>query len=230
MMKILQRKLPFEIEELNEKNARMAEKLRSKDEFPHNSYETSSYLAQNVKKEEPLDISDHSVTSIQQETQESIDIQSCIKKEPLEIKQELIEDFPSTVLFYPNNSAKIKISPEPMKEFQKTFETNFNETSRKTLNSIFNKNQIQLPVSSQLKNREDAVAIEQLLKIYETPPEARKRKSNVIIVAKASPKSKPILVPSNKHITCFICHDKFSSQLTFQMHVKLMHKTCTKIL
>jgi THAP domain len=45
---------------------------------------------------------------------------------------------------------------------------------------------------------------------------------------KTSSSNEPSFLKDQKHILCFICRDKFTSILTFDMHLKLMHKNDKK--
>lgn len=70
-------------------------------------------------------------------------------------------------------------------------------------------------------------ALIQLQEIAISSQSQRKRRSRAVIMSKPLKPSMtfhPPEIKNKKHIMCFICFDKFTSTLTFNMHLKLMHK------
>lgn len=127
----------------------------------------------------------------QEHREETCVIQTYIKQEPLDIKQEVMEEDP--LAFTPQNHSALM-----------------------QLSKVSNMNQSCDPALAQLNEIEKSNKIQ------------RTRRSRAMIVAKSLRSStKPaetVINKDKKHIMCFVCFDKFSSNLTFEMHTKLMHK------
>lgn len=165
-------------------------------------YVTSNLLEPELKVEVKSELS----LDFEQE-QKSCVIQTYIQQEPLDIKQEVEEPL------------DIQQEVEEPLDIREEVEDPLD---------------IQQEVEEPFTNQCDP-ALAQLSEIEKTKRIKRKRKSKVKIVPKPLEPPKPVEAPPVKkvvkqvvkHIQCFVCFDKFSSNLTFEMHNKLMHKNKT---
>jgi hypothetical protein len=127
--------------------------------------------------------------------------QRFIKEEPLDIKPEVDGNQHAVIQSFQDIRPQSSLSS--------------NRTSQ-----ILLQNRLQLPIPTNS-------ALEQLCQIEKQGKTPRIRRTKAEMESSKKTETKPstaTVITDKKSIMCFICHDKFTSNLTFEMHLKLSHK------